>query len=60
MKYTINAGIFIDFNLSKVPVPDAIDATTLTVEVVTVFSDKSVIAFDGIVTVESVSYANPL
>lgn len=25
MKYTINAGIFIDFNLSKVPAPDALD-----------------------------------
>ena len=31
----------------KVPVPDAIDATTLTVEVVTVFPDASVILTTG-------------
>ena len=31
----------------KVPVPDAIDATTLTAEVVTVFPDKSVMRITG-------------
>jgi uncharacterized membrane protein YfbV (UPF0208 family) len=31
----------------KIPVPDAIDATTLTVEVVTVFPDESVMRTTG-------------
>ena len=42
----------------KVPVPDAIDATTLTVEVVTVFPDKSVMRITGWV-VKAVPAAAP-